>query len=275
MKNNKYNPHVSKYPTNKDSDWLGIEIECYLKDEIFETDCKWSKDRLLGCHCLKCCGGQEDYIDAFIEKIKENNIPNVHVSEDGSLYNDGEGYFGIEVKVLTQYKDMSNLKQICELLNECGAMVDSTCGLHVHLDMRNTRDETRNRLVKNLVNALPLLKLMMPNSRLNNQYCREGTSNTARHVMVNRQALSKFGTIEMRLHSGSTSYEKISEWCNILMSIKKARKVIECKTNFKDFVTSFKLKKKTINYMKQRISKFNVDFFPRKVKDRQIEEMSE
>jgi hypothetical protein len=66
---------------------------------------------------------------------------------------------------------------------------------------------------------------MVPPSRLNNTYCKLSASGYTgnRYHAINKTALKLFGTIEVRLHSGTTDFNKIANWCELLYSISRGK----------------------------------------------------
>lgn len=102
--------------------------------------------------------------------------------------------------------------------------VNKTCGLHIHLDMRGKEVDEVQKIYKNLYDSKEIFKLLVPASRLNNQYCKfnkyncnsnnltfSGNFTTSRYCAVNYNSYSKHGTIEVRAFAGSCDFEKISK----------------------------------------------------------------
>ncbi len=191
--------------------YLGIEIECliprtadYRSSESFAA---WIKDK----------SGQ---------KIKY-----LSVVDDGSL-RPGDGFFSVELRLLTMKDDFSNLKQTCDLLRTIGAKVNKSCGLHVHLDMRQPEDDvaldTMNLKARRIGNSLDILKLMIPSSRRENSFCKLSVGrvdSSDRYYAVNKSSFNKHKTLEIRLHSGTTNYKKIKNWCELLLALAECKKL--------------------------------------------------
>lgn len=180
--------------------------------------------------------------------IKTNRIPMVTAKSDGSI-NCSRDYFPVEFTVLITQDDKSPLEKLCKLLAELGAKVNKSCGLHVHLDQRDLSNvsellsnprtakylesnpmsyiEFNKRSITTRANrigrVLPLLFSMVPNSRRTNTYCRNevGDYGGDRYVAVNKASLEKFGTLEIRMHSATTNFSKISNWIDLLMIISR------------------------------------------------------
>lgn len=195
--------------------WLGIEIECFLPSGISKNDIQ--------------------------KQIKARKIKLVTLKTDGSLKwadeddgDEGEMDHNMrawEFNVISNVNDMANLEKLCALLDDLGAAVNKTCGLHVHLDFRDVKGvSSRAKRVKRLVNMLPLLAAMLPKSRRANSFCQYGASEgrSGRYFMVNdRDAYRRHKTVEIRMHSGTIDYTKISNWCRLLYSISRAQGLTE------------------------------------------------
>jgi hypothetical protein len=182
-------PLSEKYPAGLA---VGVEIECYLpisRDEVREA-------------------------------LALNPIPNVRCGTDGSITPDSKSanYHCMEFRCLTNINNMQNLEKLCTFLYKHGARVNTSCGMHVHLDFRD-KDELPETNANRLLAVLPLLKLMVPQSRLQNTYCEGDMNRGRRHTKINLDAFYKFKTIEMRLHSGTANYRKIASWIRIVHSI--------------------------------------------------------
>ena len=147
------------------------------------------------------------------------------VAYDGSLGNAGR-----EIRRMTwasKGKRLPAVLQLAPLLE--GGQVDKRCGLHVHIDARHLPKpgngtpiycdaaETYDRLIM----LYPMLKKLVPPSRLRNRYCkwvpnRPGHPSAAtidtRYAAINWQAYNEHGSIEFRMAAGSTNIVKIESW---------------------------------------------------------------
>lgn len=99
-------------------------------------------------------------------------VNNVRITTDSSI--NIENYDtnrGLELRVIAPEKDIKEvIVKVCSVLKGLKCKVNSSCGLHVHLDMRSRKPEDS---FKRLVNKLPELKKMVRKSRLKNDYCVE------------------------------------------------------------------------------------------------------
>jgi hypothetical protein len=167
---------------------------------------------------------------------------------------------GHEIAIVAPASKMSEvLNKVCTVLDEHGAYVNSTCGLHVHLDARKSNQKL---MFSNLVNSQKLLYSMCPKSRYDNSYCAPNESGTdmyeygGRYWGINPGSYQKHKTIEVRLHSGSVNADKIIHWIYILKKIAYHTEFLEEIDSLKELTTKIKFSQKSISYIKVRVSKF-------------------
>lgn len=231
--------HRPPYHT-KSSQWTGVEIECFIDGVCGEscTDCTDGRvtcsccegdavvtlydnhDNEYSVSCAQCCG-DGDYVceecngddnsryDQFCDDLLVENITLCTLKYDGSL-----GNSGIEITLLFDAQfGYGKLEKLCKLLNKYNATVTHQCGLHVHIDKANHGEfslEAWDLLAKKLSGFIP-------ESRRENTYCKIQASENERYSAIN---LCNTGTIEYRLHTGSTNFQKIRNWCMLLNTIK-------------------------------------------------------
>lgn len=134
--------------------------------------------------------------------------------------------------VLTGKAGMKSLENCCKALNEAGAQVNISTGLHVHIGAANLSDEAYINVFKNYQKLERVIDTFMARSRRanNSQWCRtlQGRNfmwcttksdifdamNGDRYFKVNACSYARHKTIEFRQHQGSTDFEKISNWVN-------------------------------------------------------------
>lgn len=160
-----------------------------------------------------------------------------HTCEDDDCTDCGNdsGMQGHELCVLANEREFPEIiERVCAVLNEqINAQVNKTCGLHIHLDTRHYR--APEIAYANLFHAYPLLAAMVPKSRRKNDYCRapkhvdmvSERNSTNRYQAINVQSLREHGTIEVRLHTGTTNASKIVNWITLLIEIVDANKQAE------------------------------------------------
>lgn len=207
----------------------------------------------------------------------------VCLKDDGSIRTDKEApeyKFRHELCIVAPEAIIHDvLNRTLRALNkDKGSRVGGRCGLHVHLDMRN-RD--KKKCFYNLSKAQKIFYAMNPASRLTGKnedgdgdtnyskrldfddfdaarsYLAEVAGGAARYHGVNILSLEKHGTIEIRIHSGSTNYDKISNWVTILTKIvNQADKVVEDVSTPDTFCTNFGLDNTMLEYISKRIATF-------------------
>lgn len=152
----------------------------------------------------------------------------VHLKDDGSLSGTDRRPNEHELVVCAPLDEMPGIiDRVCEALHrpEVNAGVNKTCGLHIHLDMRNDDEE---KAFRNLVYSYePLLSKLVPETRLRNTYCQPPTtadfedaqSNDDRYMAINPCAYNTHTTLEVRLFAGSVNADKIKQYLAIVSSI--------------------------------------------------------
>ena len=186
----------------------------------------------------------------------------VQLKDDGSLRDFPAGHFTHELVVcvpISKRRDI--LKSVCDVLAVADSKVNKTCGLHVHLDMRY---HDRYEAFSNLVSSQNILYQMVPQSRRDNTYCKKTTTkdyqkarNQGRYVGINPQSFSKHGTIEVRLHSGTTNFTKIINFVDILIAVGyNETKIVRAASTIAGFVKQHNLTSDIKAYIEQRIALF-------------------
>lgn len=162
-----------------------------------------------------------------------NHVDNNHYYKfvsDSSIR--GENPIECVSPVLTGKSGMKSLENCCKALNEAGAQVNISTGLHVHIGAANLSDEAYINVFKNYQKLERVIDTFMARSRRanNSQWCRtlQGRNfmwcttksdifdamNGDRYFKVNACSYARHKTIEFRQHQGSTDFEKISNWVN-------------------------------------------------------------
>lgn len=280
-----YRAREDKVPYFDAPDWIGIEIECYLpKDNFYGSsggecdgscrdncECRYcdscgntDDDRECNCECNDSCGGNEEgYVSSVIRSIERAKIKGISVDTDGSLNDEPDDCFGIEIKILTRMSDTKNLEKLCQWLKDNDAQVNKSCGLHVHLDVKNSTKHKREKLAETFKALLPAMSKMVSPSRRDNRYC-QSTVSFEKYSAVNLSTIARYGTIEVRLHNGTTDFAKIYNWISFLQKVKVYG--LSCKTvlphssnltmRLRDML---ELDQSNYEFLKARIAKFNGD----------------
>lgn len=243
-------------------DWCGVEIECFIP--------------LID-------GSNAATRRVLSQKLRDLKVTRVSLKSDGSLHWDSDDensdvqycedcdssecehcessqyMMPIEIVILfNRARGYGPLDKLCSVLRELGAKVNKTCGLHVHLDMRHVNNNRElSRIGRNFKCSLPILRRMVPSSRQHNTYCRLDMSRLRgdRYYAVNLTAYRRHRTIEIRLHSGTTDFNKIKNWIEILKVVQNSH-ITSKITTLQKFYDKTNLPDELIQYLEQRVNKF-------------------
>ena len=144
-------------------------------------------------------------------------------------------------------QDFNDLEKVVTQLNQHDAKVDRKCGLHVHFDARSLSLATIKNVVKLYIRYEAAIDTIVPDSRRrnNNDYCKGlcsgmfphqgltdlfgaidrandvvGIANNlnirGRYFNINLHAFTRHGSIEFRQHSGTSDFNKMRNWVELL-----------------------------------------------------------
>lgn len=197
-----------KKPRTDQLDYLGLELELF-----------W----------LKKSGAIEVVLNRFNDFID--------ITTDASLSIDDNNYQPYEIRVcLPEVSYKVRLKELLDALVGAGAIVNRTCGGHVHFDMRKRDVKV---CYANLFASRPLINKLVSPERLDSsssspgRYCiqnkyrdfdkeqehLDGSSRERRRTAFNIEAYSKHKTLEVRIKEGSLDYNEITGWIDTLLNI--------------------------------------------------------
>jgi len=278
------------------SQYYGIEIECFIPFKSMDLS-KYDFESRGTCECSDCegsgqltfrhrdsgheiesecpscngsgeiesdddSGNDDQAIEAasefFNRKVKELQIRGLDVKHDGSLDADGnDDVLPLELTLLVKQDDLRDLEKLCKLLNDLGAYVNASCGLHVHIDSRNKTPAQIRTIAKRFKAVMPFLGDMVPKSRRTNSYCKldVSTFKGQRYFAVNLTSFEKHKTIEIRLHSATTSFVKIKNWLRVVSAV-YATKRTESIDSWQAFFEYIKADADLIQYINQRVATF-------------------
>lgn len=202
-----------KMPTQKFKNYIGVEIEFICPN----------------------------YTRAQLEQlfIKAKLTDKIHIGYDGSIQSEDNDpvknvdadLYGFEIRILDTEKQIPfTVKKVCNILKKVKAFTNKSCGLHVHLDMRN---RNKDKCYTKLYNNLELLKDKVASHRLYNDYCILNSSSNLttaeKYNAINPK--TSINTIEVRLHEGTINANKINDWIKTLTTIIKYGKIIKKKVS--------------------------------------------
>lgn len=176
-----------------------------------------------------------------------------------------EDYYSHEMRILATEKQLSKvINKVGVILKECEAKVNKTCGLHVHIDMRN-RDVAQ--CYKKLVNVQDVLFDMVKSHRKESTYCTKNQSpiydssnmytdpDRNRYTAINKMAYGQHRTLEVRLHHGTVNAEEIKHWAKLLCGIvnSTAKAFPKAAKKYDELKKGVRLTKATDSYVKKQL----------------------
>lgn len=211
------------------------------------------------------CKASKEKLQELFAKAKLGS--NVYVKTDGSIRGMDPGEQGHEVNILCKEEDMKSVvSKVCEIIKAVGGRVNDSCGMHMHFDMRN-RDSVK--AFNNMLQILPTLTAIIPNTRLESQYCvvnqleslsefvdKYQNNNNYRRQAINGGAITEHKTIEVRLHSGTLNPAKIVNWFNIIRVAIEYKDTIKHSIPVDKYAAFFEVNSKLASYIFTRAQKF-------------------
>jgi hypothetical protein len=240
----------------------GVMMKIYkrkLRAEIFENKTpKTTEHNYVGVEIEFASKKNRDFIaDTLFEA---GLAPFISIKGDGSIKTDSVYTQAHEICVIgTQAEIGGIITKLCTILyQQCEVRVDKSCGLHVHLDMRN-RDVAKS--FSNLVSMQNILYRMVPAARKTCQYSRPTKGKTYRilddrYHGINSASMRRHNTIECRIHSGTVDAVKINSWISLLVASADATKIKRAPTTSKGAQTALGLSDELTAYVEARIAKF-------------------
>lgn len=133
---------------------------------------------------------------------------------------------GYEIKCLIKEKDLYKcITQLYKLLKKHDIQVNHTCGLHVHIDMRN-RDVEKSyyRLFKHQ----SYLTMCISKDRLSNDFTMPNMYYMDRddhYNAISYDSYRKFKTLEVRMHEATLDSKAVYNWVSLLLGIVKQDRI--------------------------------------------------
>jgi hypothetical protein len=173
-----------------------------------------------------------------------------------------------------------NLEKVCASLNEAGAKVNKSTGLHVHIGLQNVDFETYKNCFINYHYLEPAIDKFMAKSRRGNNafYCQslkeinieriinaqnmqdiDDILSGNRYYKLNPVSYKRHNTLEFRQHQGTADYKKIYRWVMLLTSFvawSKKRRLAGFVTEIDDIPAGI-IDKKFKNYYNKRAAELN------------------
>lgn len=220
---------------------FGVEIECFglTQTQIVSTL-------------------QAVHVQCVAEGYNHRRIFSWKVVSDGSICpGNGHGYeTGNEIvsPVLNGEEGLLEVKKVVKALYRAGARVNTSCGLHVHVDasgfgtpdlvnilrryaqfeqtidgfMPRSRRERRNSYCDTVINLSRTCMQRLADPYVNDGNTRNFISRTlgeSRYFKVNLSAYLRHGTIEFRQHAGTVNHKKITNWIRFCVNFVEQSKI--------------------------------------------------
>ena len=164
----------------------------------------------------------------------------------------GNQGFELVSPILEGNNGLMQVEVVCQVLNTLNARINTSCGLHVHIDARDINTDGLKRVSKMWMKYENCFDTIVTPSRINNSYAKglrckyesldkafaaidkATTRNdiinamngdgygTSRYHKLNFESLLRHGTIEFRQHQGTVDGAKITNW------VKLVGRFIEC-----------------------------------------------
>jgi hypothetical protein len=158
----------------------------------------------LGCE-LECVGPS-----AAIEKAMRSCGKAAH--HDGSL----SAGIGCEFKFCRKVEH--TIKDVCkfaEMMANVGATVNSSCGLHVHLDARTVSESRRKNFLAWLKTWQDWWFRLVPKKRRNGTFTQKIGGEQTYYSHYTWANMTRYDTIELRLHPGTLNPHKLPAWLTV------------------------------------------------------------
>ena len=216
-----------------------------------KTDTKFNKDQFKCNDCAKVCVLDED--NKFFD-------PNDNLICEDCYSNNYCTCSGVEIITppATNRALIKNIKLACQQLNNANFEPTEACGLHVHIDLRDMKDNyiKLSRILRTFYAVEDVIFAMLPNNRLEEEWCRPLRENYNFYDFYGRKISKEFdisyynitdkkriehlkkshegsgryrsfnfhsvffrGSLEVRCHSATQNPTKILNWIELLLKI--------------------------------------------------------
>jgi hypothetical protein len=209
--------------------YIGIEIECYSKMSRVALQKLFFKYDL------------EEFV--MIGNDSTIRPPNTGETEDW--------FHTFELRLLIPQSDLRvTLKRFGRIFRMARLKSNESCGLHVHLDMRQRNVDECYTKLRRFQDALFAI---VNKDRWNNSYCRQNPNDDrAHHMGINREAFDEHETIEVRMHHGCVDTNQIEKWVRLLVNVISKKHVPQVRSK-KDALKWKGLNKKLRHYVRTNL----------------------
>ncbi len=211
----------------KDNRTFGIEIECRVSGNTLSEAQIKVKDAI-----------RRQGLEADVEGYNHSTRDYWKVIYDASI-DFSRGWQGIEIvsPVLKGDEGRKQVELVCKALEEVGAKVNKSCGLHIHHGANDLKlNDFKNLAFLYMVKEDEVDQMVAKSRRKNNNgFCRSlnsyynvfqiknarsvkqliklaGSTRAPRYSKINFSAYVRHGTVEFRQHQGTVEAKKILAW---------------------------------------------------------------
>lgn len=214
----------------------------------------------------KCLGIELEFLASKGSNIctwDEDDYPEVkwhHFHTDGSIQSDGVTEALPRYQEYTCFingdnpRDWDNVRKVLSEITTSGAIINASCGNHVHIDMRQKSQASYYRVAGKVRGAIETwAHRLVSCKRAYNHYCSiQGSHHSNRYTAVNTQSWPEHRTLEVRLGMPTLNYTKLQHWSQFLQYLASDRAETDTLDEFMDGGAPLHLKM----YALRRIRKF-------------------
>jgi len=184
-------------------------------------------------------------IEVAIEGYNHTTRSHWKIVTDASI----RGNNGLELvsPVLQGEDGLEQVRKACKALKRCNALINKSCGMHIHFGASDFGLQQWKNIYKNYINYEGLIDSFQPVSRRadNNMYCRsllhrfrsgsaafeaidnctnieqiaQKVTGRCRYFKLNAESFFRHGTVEFRQHSGTIEVDKVVNWITFLNNL--------------------------------------------------------
>lgn len=177
-------------------------------------------------------------ITATFEGYTHAVMANWKIVTDASVTGTGTGRGnGLELvsPILKGEEGLIELAKALDALRNAGAKVNTTCGLHVHIDTLGMNGMQRKNFFNSYVRNQDIMDRLVSSSRRNNRRytsrystsqadnyanaIEQGNDGGSRFFTLNICSFQKYGTLEFRQHQGTLNGKKAVAWVKMLLAV--------------------------------------------------------
>jgi hypothetical protein len=111
----------------------------------------------------------------------------------------------------------NQLKTVTTAINDSGAIINRTCGVHFHFSMSHFTSKQRDNFIRWWRFFEPLMFDLVRPIRRNNRYCMRGAAGGRYYALNYQHAYEEHGTFEIRLHHATLDFNELWSFLEMLL----------------------------------------------------------